>query len=57
MCNILDVNGHIVADLDDGILDIAQENAEAYIGRFILSLGFKTVDFTEVVPVEPTVMP
>jgi len=45
------------AAVEDGILDIAQENAEAYIGRFILSLGFKTVDFTEVVPVEPTVMP
>jgi len=45
------------AAVEDGILDIAQENAEAYIGRFILSLGFKTVDFTEVMPVEPTAMP
>jgi hypothetical protein len=45
------------AAVEDGILDIAQENAEAYIGRFILSLGFKAVDFTEVTPVEPTMAP
>jgi uncharacterized protein YneF (UPF0154 family) len=45
------------AAVEDGILDIAQENAEAYIGRFILSLGFKAVDFTEVTPVEPTTAP
>lgn len=45
------------AAVEDGILDIAQENAEAYIGRFILSLGFKAVDFTEVTPVEPTMTP
>jgi uncharacterized protein YneF (UPF0154 family) len=45
------------AAVEDGILDIAQENADAYIGRFILSLGFRAVEFTEVTPVEPTVMP
>jgi hypothetical protein len=45
------------AALEDGILDIAQENAEAYIGRLILSLGFTDVEFTEVTPVEPTVTP
>jgi uncharacterized protein YneF (UPF0154 family) len=45
------------AAVEDGILDIAQENAEAYIGRFILSLGFADVDFAEVTPVEPTVAP
>jgi uncharacterized protein YneF (UPF0154 family) len=45
------------AAVEDGILDIAQQNAEAYIGRFILSLGFKAVDFTEVTPVEPTAVP
>ena len=45
------------AAVEDGILDIAQENAETYIGRFILSLGFKDVEFTEVTPVEPTMTP
>jgi hypothetical protein len=45
------------AAVEDGILDIAQENAEAYIGRFILSLGLKAVEFAEVAPIEPTAAP
>jgi hypothetical protein len=45
------------AALEDGILDFAQENAEAYLTRFILSLGFEKVEFTEVAPIEPTLTP
>jgi len=45
------------AAVEDGILDIAQENAEAYIGRFIMTLGFERVEFAEVSPVEPTLTP
>jgi uncharacterized protein YneF (UPF0154 family) len=45
------------AAVEDGILDIAQENAEAYVGQLIRSLGFTDVDFAEVTPVEPTVAP
>jgi hypothetical protein len=45
------------AAVEDGILNIAQENAESYIERFILSLGFRDVEFTEVTPIEPTMAP
>jgi hypothetical protein len=45
------------AAVEDGILNIAQENAEAYIRHFILSLGFEKVEFAEVSPVEPTLTP
>jgi hypothetical protein len=45
------------AAVEDGILDIAQENAELYIERFILSLGFKVVEFTQATPVDPTTAP
>jgi len=45
------------AAVEDGILNIAQENAEAYIERFILSLGFRDVEFAEVMPIEPTTAP
>jgi hypothetical protein len=36
------------AALEDGILDMAQQNAEIYILRLLLSLGFEDVDFVEV---------
>ncbi|MFN2271080.1 MAG: DUF4230 domain-containing protein [Anaerolineae bacterium] len=45
------------AAVEDGILDFAQENAETYLTRFILSLGFERVEFTEVSPVDPTSTP
>jgi hypothetical protein len=45
------------AAVEDGILDIAQENAQAYIGHLILTLKFERVEFTEVVPAEPTIVP
>jgi hypothetical protein len=45
------------ASLEDGILDFAQENAEAYVTRLILSLGFERVELTAGPPVEPTTAP
>ena len=32
------------AALEDGILDMAQSNAESYVRHLILTLGFKEVD-------------
>ncbi len=40
------------AALEDGILDVAQRNAEAYLERFLRSLGF-----AEVVFISPTATP
>jgi hypothetical protein len=34
------------AALEDGILDMAQKNAESYIRHLILTLGFKEVNVT-----------
>jgi len=34
------------AALEDGILEMAQQNAESYIRHLILTLGFKEVDVT-----------
>jgi len=45
------------AAVEDGILDFAQENAETYVTRLILSLGFEKVEFTEVSPADPTSTP
>lgn len=38
------------AALEDGILEMAQRNAELYVLRLILALGFREVIFTEVPP-------
>jgi hypothetical protein len=38
------------AALEDGILEMAQRNAELYVLRLILALGFREVIFTEVSP-------
>ncbi len=50
------------AALEDGILEMAQRNAEAYVRQLILALGFREVIFargpTPLVPtVEPTAAP
>jgi uncharacterized protein YneF (UPF0154 family) len=45
------------AAVEDGILDFAQENAETYVTRLILSLGFEKVEFAEVSPADPTSTP
>ncbi len=42
--------------LDDGILEVAQRNAEAYLERFLRSLGFAEVIFLEPRP-RPTATP
>ncbi len=44
------------AALDDGILRIARQNAEAYLERLLRSLGFPEVMFVEATPV-PTAQP
>ncbi len=44
------------AALDDGILQIARQNAEAYLSRLFLSLGFPDVIFVEATPM-PTPQP
>jgi hypothetical protein len=44
------------AALDDGILRLARQNAEAYLTRLLRSLGFPEVIFTEATPV-PTAQP
>ncbi len=44
--------------LEDGILEIAQENAEAYVRQLILALGFREVIFAEPAPTPiPTATP
>jgi len=43
------------AALEDGILNMAQENAEEYVRNLILSLGFREVIFTQ--PLAPTRTP
>ena len=43
------------AALEDGILEIAQRNAETYVLRLILALGFREVLFAE--PLPPTATP
>jgi hypothetical protein len=43
------------AALEDGILQMAQENAEEYLRNLILSLGFREVIFTQ--PMTPTPTP
>ena len=35
------------AALEDGILDLAQQNAEAYLTRFFLALGYDDVIFVK----------
>ena len=45
------------AALEDGILDMAQQNAETYVLRLLLSLDFSDVTFAEVTPVTPTSSP
>lgn len=46
------------AALEDGILEMAQQNAEVYMQRLILSLGFREVIFIEVLPTPaPTAAP
>jgi Protein of unknown function (DUF4230) len=35
------------AAIDDGILDVARQNAESYLSRFFLSLGYADVIFVE----------
>jgi len=35
------------AAIEDGILDLAQKNAEAYLTRFFLALGYDDVIFVE----------
>lgn len=44
------------AALEDGILEMAQQNAETYLERLILSLGFREVHFVEAPPT-PTPAP
>jgi hypothetical protein len=44
------------AALEDGILEMAQKNAEVYILRLVLALGFDDVEFTEVTSI-PTPSP
>jgi hypothetical protein len=41
------------AALEDGILDFAQDNAETYVLRLLLALGFKDIEFVEVSPAKP----
>ncbi len=36
------------AALEDGILQMAQRNAEAYVQHLIVTLGFKKIDFAEI---------
>lgn len=38
------------AAIEDGILDLAQKNAEAYLTRFFLALGYDDVIFVEPAP-------
>ncbi|MBE9506436.1 MAG: DUF4230 domain-containing protein [Chloroflexi bacterium] len=45
------------AALEDGILEMAQRNAEVYVLRLILSLGFREVNFTAVSIPTPTALP
>ncbi len=46
------------AALEDGILEMAQRNAEIYVLRLILALGFREVIFAEVMPtLVPTAAP
>jgi len=42
------------AALEDGILDMAQRNAELYVARLLLALGFSDVRFTEPALETPT---
>lgn len=42
------------AALEDGILDIAQRNAESYVRHLILALGFREVRFAEAPPPSAT---
>jgi hypothetical protein len=44
------------AALSDGILQTAQTNGQAFLDRFLLSLGFKRVVFLEATPI-PTLQP
>jgi hypothetical protein len=41
------------AALEDGIMDMAQQNAEAYVRQLVLALGFREVMFTRVSPAPP----
>ncbi len=48
------------AALEDGVLEMAQENAETYVRHLILTLGFKRVIFTTTLPTptpQPTATP
>ena len=46
------------AALEDGILEMAQRNAETYVRQLILTLGFREVIFAQVVPTPgPTATP
>ena len=44
------------AALEDGILEMAQRNAETYVRNLILTLGFSEIVFTQPLP-SPTVTP
>jgi len=44
------------AALEDGILEMAQRNAETYVRNLILSLGYSEITFTQSAP-PPTVTP
>jgi hypothetical protein len=45
------------AALEDGILEMAQQNAEVYVLKLLLALGFREVNFTEVSAPTPTPLP
>jgi len=45
------------AALEDGILEMAQQNAETYVSRLIMSLGFRRVNFTTASSPTPTPSP
>jgi hypothetical protein len=45
------------AALEDGILEIAQQNAEVYVLKLLLALGFRDISFAEVSAPTPTPMP
>ena len=45
------------AALEDGILEMAQQNAEVYVLKLLLALGFREVNFTEVSAPPPTPLP
>ena len=48
----------LAAAIEDGILEMARQNAEVYVLRLILALGFRDVKFTETPPTPvPTATP